>query len=340
MNTRGERFKLAGINWYGAAEGLHVVGGLNVAPLAEIAGTVEAMGFTVVRLPFSNEMLRRAAVPAGAIDFARNPTLRGRSPLEVLDAVVDALGAARVAVVLSNHATVGGADSPVNGLWFHEGSAAYTEEAWRGDWVTLAARYRAKPWVVGCDLRNDVRPPVALRKASWPVWGSGDAPAAKHLYDWSRAAGACARALVAAGHEGLVVVERVGWPQEGLAAILRPYPPWDPSAVGQTRPGAAAHAEDSAARGAGVDRASNLHWAGVPRDRIVLGVHCFSFRSTTAQTRVLTFGFAGTLPTSLTCCRHRVCPVCSVDAAAGPGCGAPRRSRAARCGRRCGRRTG
>jgi hypothetical protein len=41
------------------------------------------MGFTVVRLPFSNEMLTVAEVPPGAIDYALNPELLGRSPLEV-----------------------------------------------------------------------------------------------------------------------------------------------------------------------------------------------------------------------------------------------------------------
>ena len=42
------------------------------------------MGFTVVRLPFSNEMLRpNTEVGKGGIDFSLNPSLRGLSPIQV-----------------------------------------------------------------------------------------------------------------------------------------------------------------------------------------------------------------------------------------------------------------
>jgi hypothetical protein len=44
---------------------------------------VSAMGFTAVRLPFSNEMLRVKEVPPGAIDYNLNPELRNKTPLEV-----------------------------------------------------------------------------------------------------------------------------------------------------------------------------------------------------------------------------------------------------------------
>jgi hypothetical protein len=192
---------------YGASDGLHVVGGLALRPLAEVCAGVAVMGFTVVRLPFSNEMLRldAACLAPGqqgshAIDFDLNPSLRGKTPLEVLDAVVDGLGAAKVAVVLNNHTTLGMWSGGVeaNGLWFlekdaaaeaaaaatvaasprdkvtgggkasgggggdagnsaHLGGGGYTEARWVADWVTLARRYSDRPWVVGYDLRNEVR---------------------------------------------------------------------------------------------------------------------------------------------------------------------------------------
>jgi hypothetical protein len=46
-------------------------------------------------------MLRAEKCAAGAIDFTANPALKGLSPLEVFDAVVDALGNAHVAVSCS-----------------------------------------------------------------------------------------------------------------------------------------------------------------------------------------------------------------------------------------------
>ena len=41
------------------------------------------MGFTCVRLPFSNQMLKEPGVPAGAISYHLNPELKGKTPLEV-----------------------------------------------------------------------------------------------------------------------------------------------------------------------------------------------------------------------------------------------------------------
>jgi hypothetical protein len=42
VNTRGHRYKLCGINWYGASDALHVVGGLRDRPLADICAAVSA----------------------------------------------------------------------------------------------------------------------------------------------------------------------------------------------------------------------------------------------------------------------------------------------------------
>jgi len=95
------------VNWYGASDSIHVVCGLTRRPLNEICEGIAAMGFTVVRLPFSNEMLRINSVPDHAIDYSINPQLMDKSPLEVYDAVVDCLGLYGVSVVLNNHTTVG-----------------------------------------------------------------------------------------------------------------------------------------------------------------------------------------------------------------------------------------
>src|ERR687892_46530 len=56
--SRGERAKLAGVNWYGAEERDEVVGGLDYQPLDRIAACIAAMGFNTVRLPFSNALVR------------------------------------------------------------------------------------------------------------------------------------------------------------------------------------------------------------------------------------------------------------------------------------------
>mmetsp|Transcript_23214 Transcript_23214/g.39650 ORF Transcript_23214/g.39650 Transcript_23214/m.39650 type:complete len:867 (+) Transcript_23214:90-2690(+) len=244
VNQRGERFKFAGVNWYGASDSYHVVGGLDTRPLDEICVSVAAMGFSVVRLPFSSQMLRLSAadVPAAAIDYRLNPELRGLRPLEIFDKVVHGLGNAGVAVVLNNHTILGMWSGGVeaNGLWYLEGSDEYTESTWIEDWLMLAERYRECPHVVAYDLRNEVRPVSVLRSSGQPRWASGKEN------DWARAAGTCAKAIVKAGDgDGLIIVERITWPQEGLGEMLKERAPWD-------------------------------RW-GIPRDRFLLALHMYAW---------------------------------------------------------------
>ncbi|CAK0812895.1 unnamed protein product, partial [Prorocentrum cordatum] len=121
VDAHGQRFRLKGVNWYGGSDVQHVVGGLHCRRLADLAQGVRDMGFTVVRLPFSNQMMRPGVEPGeGSIDFALNPELRGLGPLEVFDAVVHALGACQVAVVPNNHCSFSawGGEPDANGLWF------------------------------------------------------------------------------------------------------------------------------------------------------------------------------------------------------------------------------
>lgn len=243
VNRHGERFKFAGVNWYGASDSLHVVAGLDMRPLDEICRHVAEMGFSVVRLPFSNQMLREKSVPEGAINYELNGALRGKSPVEVYDATVDALGAAGVAVVLNNHTTIGMWSGGVeaNGLWFLQGSDEYTEARWIEDWLAVAERYRQRPHCVAWDLRNEVRPVAVLSSSGSPNWNEGGER------DWCAAAGRCSRALCSAlGEEGpMIIVERLCWPQNSLREMLLPKAPWD-------------------------------LW-NVPRERIMLSLHSYSW---------------------------------------------------------------
>jgi len=239
LNQFGQHFKLAGVNWYGASDSYHVVGGLDVRPLSELCHAIASMGFSVVRLPFSSEMLRIQEVPTGAIDYTVNKELEGLSPLQVYDRVIEELGSAGVTVMINNHTTVGAWSGGVelNGMWFRDQCKVYTEQAWIDDWVMMAKRYEDYPEVIGYDIRNEVRPTSMMGPS--PRWGTNNT-----VYDWSRAAGSCARALMDANAPGLIVVERIAWPQNSLREMLTPLP-WDA-------------------------------W-GVPRDRIVLALHMYAW---------------------------------------------------------------
>jgi aryl-phospho-beta-D-glucosidase BglC (GH1 family) len=197
------RVKLAGVNWYGASDIKHVVGGLDRMTLERIVGTIVELGFNSVRLPFSNAMLNVTdAVDPAAI--AANPDLVGKTPLQVYDAVVEALTGAGILVILNNHTThaMWCCNYDDDGLWF---TFDYGEDRWLADWEMLADRYRANLRVVGADLRNELRP-AKTNGTILPTfvnWGEGGPS------DWAAAAKRAGDRILAKNPNLLVVVEGI-----------------------------------------------------------------------------------------------------------------------------------
>ncbi|MFE0516165.1 glycoside hydrolase family 5 protein [Streptomyces sp. NPDC058964] len=226
VDARGNRFRLRSANWDGAQGSWtgsgsagdpanHHAGqdsngiplGLDRASLPTLLADFHALGINSVRLPFSNGMIHSTTpVPDAAV--AANPQLRGRTPLQVYDAVVTALTGDGFAVILNNHTNTSrwccGIDG--NERW----NSSQSTQQWADDWVFMARRYAADPRVVGADLYNEVRRDVL----DDPNWGLGDA------HDWYAAAQLAAdRILTEANPNLLVVVEGINWtgvPVDGL----------------------------------------------------------------------------------------------------------------------------
>ena len=199
VDAEGRRVKLAGVNWYGASDTEHVVGGLDVVPLAAVVQTIVDLGFNSVRLPFSHEMLAMTE-PADPVHIAANPELAGKTPLEVFDVVVEALTAAELFVILNSHTSHAmwccGLDH--DGVWY---TADYDEERFMSDWEMLAERYADDPFVIGADLRNELRPAFGEAGVISPSWGGGGAA------DWHDAATRAGNRVLAKNPNLLVIVE-------------------------------------------------------------------------------------------------------------------------------------
>ncbi len=193
VDAAGRTIRLTSVNWYGFDEKEYVAGGLDKAPLAAIVAQIRAIGVNSVRLPWANETLERNPVVADYA-VAANPQFKGKHAMDVMDAVIESLATAHIMVILDNHVSRADwccSETDGNGLWY---SAEYPETKWLADWQTIVRRYRKQKWVVGADLRNELR--------SGAAWG-GDDP----KLDWHAAAERGGNAVLKANPQLLVMVE-------------------------------------------------------------------------------------------------------------------------------------
>lgn len=224
VDANGNRFKLKSGNWHGASgtwngsgditdPANHHAGemsfqtplGLDRAPMERIIDGFAELGLNSVRLQFSNQMIHDTTpVP----DLPANPGLRGLTPLQVYDKVVERLTARGFAVILNNHTTTSrwccGLDG--NERW----NTSQSEGQWQQDWLFMARRYAANKRVVGADLYNEVR----RNALDDPNWGWGNDK------DWQRASQQVGdRILTQANPDLLIIVEGINWtglPVDGL----------------------------------------------------------------------------------------------------------------------------
>jgi endoglucanase len=193
VDSAGNRVRLTSVNWYGFDQKEFVAGGLDVAPLKSIVEQIRTIGANSVRLPWANETFEKNPVVA---DYAvkANPQFRSKHALDVMDAVIAALAHAHILIILDNHMSRADwccKDDDGNGLWYN---TEYPEEKWIADWRAIVHRYKKQRWVIGADLRNELR--------SGAQWGGSD----PHL-DWHAAAERGGNAVLVENPDLLVMVE-------------------------------------------------------------------------------------------------------------------------------------
>ncbi|GAA0681687.1 hypothetical protein GCM10010193_39250 [Kitasatospora atroaurantiaca] len=159
---------------------------------------LHSLGLNSIRLPFADALIHdTTVVPDAAV--AANPQLRGKTPLQVYDAVVAALTADGFAVILNNHTTTYrfccGLDG--NERW----NSGQSTQQWEDDWQFMVNRYKANKRVVGADLRNEVR------RDTWdnPNWGMGDA------HDENAAFEEAGNKILQADPDMLIIMEGINW---------------------------------------------------------------------------------------------------------------------------------
>nr|WP_290227155.1 cellulase family glycosylhydrolase [Trichocoleus desertorum] len=190
IDARGRPILLRGVNWFGIETELHAPHGLWARDYREMLAQIKGLGYNIIRLPFSVQALRSAEVSGIDFKIGANQDLEGKSPLEIMDAVIQAAGQQGLLILLDCHQLN---DQRIPELWYGDG---FTEADWIDTWKMLAIRYKNQPHVIGADLKNEPH-----GRASW---GTNDSAT-----DWRLAAERAGNAILAVNPNWLIVVEGV-----------------------------------------------------------------------------------------------------------------------------------
>lgn len=190
IDRQGKTVLLRGVNWFGLETKNHAPHGLWARDYKEMLAQIRSLGYNTIRLPYSIEGLRDGAVVGIDFRIGANQELFGKSPIEVMDAVITEAGKQGLMIILDSHQL---STQRIPPLWYGDG---FTEWDWIRTWAMLAERYKNQPNVIGADLKNE---PHGVA-----TWGTGD-----RRTDWRLAAERAGNAILNINPNWLIVVEGV-----------------------------------------------------------------------------------------------------------------------------------
>lgn len=190
VDASGQPVLLRGVNWFGIETNLQAPHGLWVRDYKEMLAQIKSLGYNLIRLPYSVQALRATSIDGVDFSIGSNKELEGKSPLEVMDLIVQEAQRQGLLILLDSHRLN---NERIPELWYGDG---FTEADWINTWTLLATRYRNQPNVIGADLKNEPH-----GRASW---GTND-----RATDWRLAAERAGNAILAVNPDWLIVVEGV-----------------------------------------------------------------------------------------------------------------------------------
>ncbi|MEM8546392.1 MAG: glycoside hydrolase family 5 protein, partial [Cyanobacteria bacterium P01_H01_bin.119] len=190
VDSQGQTVLLRGANWFGMETETHTPHGLWARDYKEMLQQIRALGYNTIRLPFSVQALRSQNISGVDFNNGSNRDLQGKTPLEVMDLVIQEAERQGLWILLDSHRLN---DYRIPQLWYGDG---FTEADWIGTWELLARRYRNQANVIGADLKNEPHGSAS--------WGTGDLST-----DWRLAAERAGNAIQAINPDWLIVVEGV-----------------------------------------------------------------------------------------------------------------------------------
>lgn len=198
VDDAGNPVQLVGANWFGAEGVNKIPNGLWARNYMDMMDQMVESGINTIRLPISPAVLDDAPVSQGLYE-ALNPTLVGKTPIEVIDAIVEYAGQVGMRIFIDMHRIDAGSGKQETGLWYSED---YSIEDLAADWQEVAGRYAGDPTVIGFDVFNE----PSGRGEDRAHWGEADRPAES---DWAAAAETLGNAILEVNPDALIMVQGV-----------------------------------------------------------------------------------------------------------------------------------
>ncbi|MGQ4648976.1 cellulase family glycosylhydrolase [Lyngbya aestuarii] len=190
VDAQGQTVLLRGVNWFGLETDKHVPHGLWKRDYKDMLAQIKSLGYNLIRLPYSVQSLRSSEVSGIDFSIGSNQELYDKSPLAVLDAIIQEAEQQGLLILLDSHRLN---NQNMSELWYGDG---FSEADWLETWEMLAKRYKNQANVIGADLKNEPH-----GRASW---GTGNLST-----DWRLAAERAGNAILAINPNWLIVVEGV-----------------------------------------------------------------------------------------------------------------------------------
>ena len=190
IDSTGKAVLLRGINWFGMEVSTHAPHGLWVRDYKQMLAHIKSLGYNSIRLPYSVEALKSSHVYGIDYSIGANAELQGKTPLEVMDLVIQEANKQGLLILLDSHCLK---DGIISEVWYGDG---FTEKDWIDTWTLLAKRYRNQPNVIGADLKNEPH-----GRASWGTYDTST--------DWHLAVQRAGNKILSINPDWLIVVEGI-----------------------------------------------------------------------------------------------------------------------------------
>ena len=208
-DSKGNTVYLTGINWFGfETDGANGFYGLNKCNLEDSLDLMAKLGFNLLRIPISAELILEwksgKRVETSFVNTFENPRLDGLSSLEILDYTINHMKKNGMKAMFDMHGA--SKDSYQDNLWYDK-NVSFEDfiEAWK--WLT--ERYKDDDTVIAMDLKNE--PHGKFSGPNIAKWDDSDDP-----NNWKRAAEIIAEEILAINPNVLIVVEGVeAYPMDG-----------------------------------------------------------------------------------------------------------------------------